>query len=205
MYFARILQMPKKIIGAAIIITSFQLAGLPSLVFAQAVPKEPRGIALSNGAVLTALEIELMEKNLVILPINTEPAEKTTDFTIAGMKDDGSEFIQTNDAQIIGQFLSWGVRTITAYNSEPGQTDDSPCTTANGFDVCQHGVEDTIAANFLSFGTKVRIPELFGDRVFVVRDRMNERYIDRLDVWMREVPEAKLFGVRRAEIEVLTE
>ena len=39
--------------------------------------------------------------------------------------------------------------TITAYNSEAGQTDDSPCTTANGYNVCLSGKEDTIAANFL--------------------------------------------------------
>ena len=92
---------------------------------------------------------------------------------------------------------------ITAYNSEPGQTDDSPCITANNFNVCDHGIEDTIAANFLTFGTKVRIPELFGDRVFVVRDRMNRRYPNRVDVWLLEKQDAKNFGVQRTMIEVL--
>ncbi len=96
-----------------------------------------------------------------------------------------------------------GYYTMTAYNSEVGQTDDSPCITANGFNVCEHGVEDTVAANFLRFGTKVKIPELFGDRVFVVRDRMNERYTDRVDVWMIEKQDAKQFGVKYAKIEVL--
>ena len=93
--------------------------------------------------------------------------------------------------------------TITAYNSEVGQCDDSPCITANGFNVCKHGIEDTIAANFLTFGTKVRIPALFGDRIFIVRDRMNERYSSRVDVWMLEKQDAKKFGVKRAVIEVL--
>lgn len=92
---------------------------------------------------------------------------------------------------------------ITAYNSEPGQTDDSPCITANNFNVCENGVEDTIAANFLPFGTKVRIPALFGDRVFVVRDRMNRRFSNRVDVWMLERPDAVKFGVKIAKIEVL--
>lgn len=92
---------------------------------------------------------------------------------------------------------------ITAYNSEAGQTDDSPCITANGFDVCKNGVEDTIAANFLTFGTKVKIPALFGDRVFVVRDRMNKRFSNRVDVWMIERPDAVKFGVKMARIEVL--
>jgi len=92
---------------------------------------------------------------------------------------------------------------ITAYNSEPGQTDDSPCITANNFNVCEHGVEDTIAANFLAFGTKVKIPELFGDRVFVVRDRMNKRFSDRVDIWMLEKPDAIKFGAKLAKIEIL--
>lgn len=92
---------------------------------------------------------------------------------------------------------------ITAYNSEAGQTDDSPCITANNFNVCDNGVEDTIAANFLPFGSKIKIPELFGDRVFVVRDRMNRRFSNRVDVWMIERPDAVSFGVKRAKIEVL--
>jgi 3D (Asp-Asp-Asp) domain-containing protein len=92
---------------------------------------------------------------------------------------------------------------ITAYNSEAGQTDDSPCITANNFNVCDRGVEDTIAANFLPFGSKVKIPELFGNRVFVVRDRMNRRFFNRVDVWMVERPDAINFGVKIANIEVL--
>ena len=92
---------------------------------------------------------------------------------------------------------------ITAYNSDAGQTDDSPCITANNFNVCDYGVEDTIAANFLPFGSKVKIPELFGDKIFVVRDRMNKRFSNRVDVWMLERPDAIKFGVKVAKIEVL--
>lgn len=93
--------------------------------------------------------------------------------------------------------------TITAYNSDAGQTDDSPCITANSFNVCENGVEDTIAANFLPFGSKIKIPELFGDRVFIVRDRMNKRFSNRIDVWMIEKSDAIKFGVKVAKIEVL--
>ncbi|MGE5425510.1 MAG: hypothetical protein ACM3PZ_00235 [Bacillota bacterium] len=92
---------------------------------------------------------------------------------------------------------------MTAYNSEAAQTDGSPCITANGFNVCEHGTEDTIAANFLKFGTKVRIPDLYGDRIFVVRDRMNKRYSDRVDIWMVHKADALKFGVRTAKIEVV--
>ncbi len=93
--------------------------------------------------------------------------------------------------------------TITAYNSEAGQTDDSPCITANGYDVCANEVEDTIAANFLKFNTKVKIPELFGDRIFVVRDRMNKKHPNRVDVWMVKKSDAIQFGVKVAKIQVI--
>ncbi|MFH1254989.1 MAG: hypothetical protein V1667_00750 [bacterium] len=92
---------------------------------------------------------------------------------------------------------------ITAYNSEAGQTDNSPCITANNFNVCESGVEDTLAANFLPFGSRVKIPELFGDKVFIVRDRMNKRFSDRIDIWMIEKPDAVNFGAKIAKIEVL--
>jgi 3D (Asp-Asp-Asp) domain-containing protein len=92
---------------------------------------------------------------------------------------------------------------VTAYNSDPYQTDDTPCITANGFNLCDHGIEDTIATNFLPFGTKIRIPELFGDRIFVVRDRMNARYKNNLDIWMKDKADAKKFGIKRVQIEIL--
>jgi 3D (Asp-Asp-Asp) domain-containing protein len=99
--------------------------------------------------------------------------------------------------------LRTSTHVITAYNSDVAQTDDDPCTTANGFNVCQHQTEDTIAANFLKFGTKVQIPELFGDRVFVVRDRMNKKHANRVDVWMNERADAINFGVKVAQIRVI--
>lgn len=99
--------------------------------------------------------------------------------------------------------ISSSLRTLTAYNSLPEQTDDTPCITANGFDLCKHWTEDTVAANFLKFGTKVRIPELFGDRIFVVRDRMNKRFSDRVDVWFKDKQDARQFGKRTAVVEIV--
>lgn len=96
-------------------------------------------------------------------------------------------------------------RTFTGYNSDPWQTDDTPCIAANGFDVCKHGIEDTVAANFLKFGTKIRIPEKYGDRVFTVRDRMNRRYPNSVDIWMIHKQDAKEFGRRRLLMQVVQE
>lgn len=92
----------------------------------------------------------------------------------------------------------------TAYSSTVDQTDSSPCTTANGFNVCKHNQENVIAANFLPFGTRVRMPDMFGDRVFVVQDRMNARYRNgRVDIWMKTRTAALKFGVKQVALEVL--
>lgn len=118
---------------------------------------------------------------------------------ITGLKEFNGQLPQSDNVSI-----KWAKHIIiTAYNSEVGQTDDSPCITANNFNVCESGVENTIAANFLPFGTKVKIPELFGERVFIVRDRMNKRYSNRVDIWMMERPNAVNFGVKIAKIIVL--
>lgn len=91
----------------------------------------------------------------------------------------------------------------TAYNSEIGQTDDTPCHTANGFNVCEHGYENIIATNNLPLGTKVRFPDLHGNKIFYVMDRMNARYTTRVDFWMKSKKDAKNFGIKRIKMEVL--
>ena len=89
--------------------------------------------------------------------------------------------------------------TITAYSSTIDQTDSDPFTTANGRKV-NDGI---IAANFLPFGTKVKMPKIFGDKVFSVEDRMNSRYDDgHLDIWLPTREQAKKFGVKYAEVEI---
>ena len=93
--------------------------------------------------------------------------------------------------------------TVTAYSSTTDQTDSTPCITANGFDLCEHDTEDVIAANFLPFGTKVRLPEKFGDRIFTVEDRMNARYYYRADVWFKTRDAAKQFGAPYTILEVV--
>lgn len=97
---------------------------------------------------------------------------------------------------------------MTAYSSEAAQTDATPCIPADWkYNLCEHyeefGEQDTIAANFLPLGTKVRLPGLYGDKVFTVRDRMNARYgVGRGDIWMPTKTEAKQFGVKRVTMEI---
>ncbi len=91
---------------------------------------------------------------------------------------------------------------VTAYNPVPAQTDSTPCLTANGTEICTEH-KNIIAANWLPFGTKVQIPDYFGDKIFEVQDRMNERYSDRIDVLMYDLTEAKRFGKRKLRIIIL--
>ena len=87
----------------------------------------------------------------------------------------------------------------SAYSSTPDQTDDTPFITAWGTNV-RDGI---IAANFLPFGTLIKIPELYGDKTFVVEDRMNRRYTYKIDIWFPERSQAMEFGNKKVKIEVV--
>lgn len=87
---------------------------------------------------------------------------------------------------------------VTAYSSTPDQTDSTPFTTANGTTV-HPGV---VAANWLPFGTHLRLPKHFDNQVFVVADRMNKRFANRLDIWMESREAAVTWGARYVNIEV---
>ena len=88
---------------------------------------------------------------------------------------------------------------ITAYSSSVDETDSTPHITALGT-----RTRDGIAAtNMLPFGTLVRVPDLFGDKVFVIEDRMHPRKKWVLDIWMGSKEEAKQFGSYLTKVEIL--
>lgn len=89
---------------------------------------------------------------------------------------------------------------VTAYSSTKEQTDNTPFITASGKEVA----EGIVANNMLPFGTKIRIPQLYGDKVFVVEDRMHRRKGKyHADIWFPEYSEAKEFGATITYVEVL--
>ena len=90
--------------------------------------------------------------------------------------------------------------SATGYSSTPEQTDHTPFITASGI----HVRDGVAAANFLPFGTVFKIPELFGDKIFVVEDRMNRRYWFNIDIWFPEIEMAKQFGVKKVVIEIIS-
>lgn len=88
---------------------------------------------------------------------------------------------------------------VTAYSSTPEETDDTPFITASG----THVRDGIVATNELPMGTKVKIPALYGDKIFTVEDRMHERMKNKVDIWMPTKGAAIRFGIKKAEIVVL--
>lgn len=88
----------------------------------------------------------------------------------------------------------------TAYTSSVDETDGDPWTTASG----ARAGDGVIAANGLPFGTKVRLPDQYGEKVFIVLDRMSPRYGNRyVDIWMPTKQQAMQWGVKSVRMEVL--
>lgn len=88
----------------------------------------------------------------------------------------------------------------SAYSSTKDQTDNDPFTTASGTKVR----DGTVAMNCLPFGTKIRIPAKFGQKIFTVEDRMAKRWgCSKMDLWMTSRELALQWGVRTVTIEIL--
>ncbi len=124
------------------------------------------------------------------------PSE-STQMAIAAMQNETKDFGQLPKAGERGPSYTISVPT-SAYNSLPGQTDSTPFITASG-STTRHGV---LAANFLPIGTRVTIPEIYGDQVFIVEDRMNSRYTYRVDIWMEHLSDARQFGVKTVTMNI---
>ncbi len=89
---------------------------------------------------------------------------------------------------------------ITAYTSAVEECDSDPLIAADGSIV----FDGMAAANFLPFGTKFRLPDYFGDKIFEVRDRMNTRYTYRIDLWMSNKKAAKEWGIKhKTKVEII--
>jgi 3D (Asp-Asp-Asp) domain-containing protein len=88
---------------------------------------------------------------------------------------------------------------ITAYASVPEETDDTPFITANG----THVHDGVVASNILPFGTKIQIPDLFGNKIFTVEDRMSKKIKNTIDIWMPTKLDAVDFGVTHTSVIVL--
>ncbi len=149
-------------------------------ILSPVIPYLTANFRLSGSEEKTESKLTLIQGNF--LAAYSSPKSKTSD---------NSKNVSTKIRELIV--------SMTAYSSTPDQTDDSPFITARGTYV-RDGI---VAANFLPFGTKIKIPELFGDKIFVVEDRMNSRYWHKVDIWFPERHDALEFGIKTAKIQII--
>jgi len=161
--------------------------------------------AISNESPLSILARMVTTSQSVTTSQNAEVAlAETVDAQIEDEAAEASQKLVANLAlETRSQIASDNPATyhvvVTAYSSTVAQTDSTPFITASGSYV-RDGI---VAANFLPIGARVKLPDLYGEKIFVVEDRMNSRYSDRLDIWMSSQLEAKEFGRQYTRIEVL--
>ncbi|MDO8530072.1 MAG: hypothetical protein Q7S10_01535 [bacterium] len=141
------------------------------------------GVVISVLLGLLAPRFAKAETNEVNIAWNSESLTKIDRLTKCGI-----------DKASYG--VSWTKKiSLTAYSSRVEETDDTPFIAASG----KHVFDGMIAINGLKFGTKVKIPQLYGDKIFVVEDRMNTKYgnLNRGDIWMAKTQDAIQFGLKR--------
>ena len=115
---------------------------------------------------------------------------------------DLSSLIEKNPRFIV---LSETIRVVTAYNAgDPKQTDDSPCISANGENIC-HALakgEKRCAANFVPLGSSLYVDKI---GVCLVTDRTNKRYRNRVDIAMQknEYQKARRFGRQKLKVKII--
>ena len=90
---------------------------------------------------------------------------------------------------------------MTAYNSTIGQTDSTPCISADASNICKRYAkgEKICASNSYPLGSRLYV-DGYGE--CTVADRMNRRYKDRVDVYFgKDVKRARNWGRRKTNVE----
>ena len=89
--------------------------------------------------------------------------------------------------------------TITAYNTVPEQTDNTPCISASGYNIC--GRSDVVACpRSIPLGTWVIIDEDY----YLCLDRLALKYDYRFDIsFDKDIQGAKEFGKQIKEVIIL--
>ena len=98
--------------------------------------------------------------------------------------------------------------TATAYSSTPWQTDNTPCITSTGYNVCNK-TANIIAVSrdlvrSLGYHRQIMLPSLYGSEIFLIEDTMNVRFVNRIDVHHGSTEDARDFGLKRnVELQVI--
>ncbi|GEM_PF-877528 len=162
-----------------------------------------------KGWLITLLSLIISGLPIGVIPFFEPTQEVETEFTFENLTflDQKLIIIQGNSLFSISEPLNHQspvpqrIRVvITGYSSSAWETDDDPYITAAGTWVR----EGIVANNKLPFGTKIKIPELFGDKIFVVEDRMSwKKGKYHIDIWFPDYWQALNFGAKRTYIEIL--
>ena len=101
--------------------------------------------------------------------------------------------------------VSETIRIVTAYNAgDPRQTDDTPCISANGENLCKAlaAGKKRCAANFVPLGSRLHVDKV---GVCLVTDRTHKRYSNRVDIAMNrhEHHKARQFGRQKLKVKIL--
>jgi 3D (Asp-Asp-Asp) domain-containing protein len=157
---------------------------------------------LNKAKIITVLVVLALNMPVQEIAAASNVPNVKTLFNNATEKDENSLLITSGDS-VLGINILPAPKILkvilTAYSSTVDQTDSTPFITASG----AHVRDGTVAANFLAFGTKVKIPEIFGDKVFTVEDRMAKKHDGKMDIWFPQRYLAKRFGVQEADVVIL--
>lgn len=127
-------------------------------------------------------------------------AQKTDVGTVNTLATVNSTALMSTHQPLIGIVKVYEI-FVTGYSSSEDETDSTPFITASG-ETVRDGI---VATNFLPLNTKIKIPEIFGSKIFVVKDRMNRRFTDKMDIWFSSKDLAKQFGKKKLEVQVIEE
>ncbi len=155
---------------------------------------------------ITKADFEISRGQMLIpLAGNVQSTTPMTDMTVSPqpVKEELSPFPkkELNEIKKTRRVTETKLMWITAYSSTPEETDDTPFITASG----SHVRDGIVATNMLPMGSKIKIPALYGDKIFVVEDRMHQRMVNKVDIWMPEKSQAIRFGIKHTEVVVLAD
>ena len=124
-------------------------------------------------------------------------------WNIAGAEQFHSSLLIHKNQQYIVK--SETIRIVTAYNAgDPRQTDDTPCISANGENICDALAKGhkRCAANFVPLGSSLYVDKV---GVCLVTDRTNKRYRNRVDIAMQknEYHKAIQFGRQKLQVKII--
>ena len=151
---------------------------------------------ISQNRLFDSRNFEYPRKSMALVQQNAFLSQSSHEKAEVKKKEGPQKFIGPKENTKIAPKKKMRV-LATAYSSTVDQCDSSPFITANG----THVYDGTLAANFLKFGTKVKFPALYGDKIFTVEDRMRSN--TKVDIWFPTRQEAINFGARIVEMEVL--